>query len=60
MEAPKLELRKNKERLSRLAAVKLSAKNRTNRRIQLINDDLEEQRAKKLGLPSEKPKKESK
>lgn len=59
MDAPKLELSKNKERLARLEQVKLSAKNRTNRRIQMIVDDIAEQKAKK-GLTSGTATKESK
>lgn len=57
MDAPKLELKKNRERLARLDAVKLTAKNRTNRRIQMIIDDIAEQKAKKEGqtlVPTQK------
>jgi len=60
MEAPKLELRKNKERLARLEAVKQTAASRTNRRIQMIIDDIAEQKAKKEGLSLISSKKESK
>lgn len=49
MSEPKLELRKNNRRLARLTLVKQTARNRTNRRIQLINDDIAEQKAKKEG-----------
>lgn len=60
MEAPKLELRKNNKRLARLKAVKQTAASRTNRRIQMIIDDIAEQKAKKEGLPLEAPTKVSK
>lgn len=60
MEAPKLELSKNKERLANLAYVKQTAASRTNRRIQMILDDIAEQKAKKAGLPLAPTKKESK
>ncbi len=60
MEAPKLELRKQNGRLARLTAVKQTAAARTNRRIQMIVDDIAEQKAKKEGLPLVASKKESK
>jgi hypothetical protein len=60
MEAPKLELRKNNKRLARLKLVKQTAARRTNRRIQMIIDDVAEQKAKKEGLSLESPKKVSK
>jgi len=60
MAEPKLELKKNKERLARLAAVKQTARLRTNRRIQMILDDIQEQKALKDGTLLEAPKKEGK
>jgi hypothetical protein len=60
MEAPKLELKKNKERLARLQEVKDTATRRTYKRIQLVIDDIAEQKAKKEGQPLEAPKKASK
>lgn len=49
MVEPKLELTRNRQRLSRLEDVKQTARRRTNRRIELIQDDLAEQRARKEG-----------
>lgn len=60
MAEPKLELKKNKERLARLALVKQKARVRTNSRIQMILDDIALKEAEKQGKPLEAPKKESK
>ena len=51
MAEPKLELTKNRDRLNRLAYVRQQAASRTKRRIQMIIEDLAEQKAKKEGRP---------
>lgn len=51
MDEPKIELRKNTERLSRLQMVRKTAAFRTKQRIALINADIAEQKAKKEGRP---------